>query len=199
MNKFLLLFAASIAFTSCDNADSSNGSGDKTLLLEKKKIECSFEEYSDRVFVKTNVDFDLDTENYCSWIDYKSREDSVFIDIDKNWSTDARSCNLILTNDLYNLSDTLTVLQEGYKSNGNSGGSSNNGGNSSGGNGNNGSGNNNSNGNNSGGNGSNNGNSGGNINNGGSSVSRQCAAYTKKGKRCKRTASKGSIYCWQHK
>lgn len=29
--------------------------------------------------------------------------------------------------------------------------------------------------------------------------SRRCAARTKSGKRCKRTASKGSIYCWQHK
>lgn len=35
---------------------------------------------------------------------------------------------------------------------------------------------------------------------GSSSVSnRQCAARTKKGERCKRRASKGSIYCWQHK
>ena len=34
---------------------------------------------------------------------------------------------------------------------------------------------------------------------GSSSASRnQCAARTKKGKRCKRRASKGSIYCWQH-
>lgn len=32
-----------------------------------------------------------------------------------------------------------------------------------------------------------------------SPTSRQCAAKTKKGKRCKRTADKGSIYCWQHK
>ena len=29
--------------------------------------------------------------------------------------------------------------------------------------------------------------------------SRRCAAYTKKGTRCKRYAEKGSIYCWQHK
>jgi hypothetical protein len=29
--------------------------------------------------------------------------------------------------------------------------------------------------------------------------SNQCAAYTKQGTRCKRTAEKGSIYCWQHK
>lgn len=28
---------------------------------------------------------------------------------------------------------------------------------------------------------------------------RRCAAKTKKGTRCKRTAAKGSIYCWQHK
>lgn len=44
-------------------------------------------------------------------------------------------------------------------------------------------------------------NNGGSINGGGSSstTSRQCAARTKKGTRCKRTASKGSIYCWQHK
>lgn len=192
MNKFLLLFATAITFTGCDNINLSNGLGDKSLLLEKKKIECSFEEYSDRVFVKTNIDFDLDTEEYCLWIDCKAAKDSIFIDIDKNWSTDERSCNLILTNDQYNLSDTLIIIQEGYKSNENNGGSSGNGGNSN-------NGNNNSNGNNSGGNGSNNGSSGGNINNGGSSVSRQCAAYTKKGKRCKRTASKGSIYCWQHK
>lgn len=192
MNKFLLLFAAAIAFISCDNNESYNESENKTLLLEKKKIECSFEEYSDRVFVKTNIAFDLDTEEFCFWIDYKVGEDSIFIDLDKNWSTDQRYCNLILTNDQYSLSDTLTIIQEGYKSNENNGGSSGNGGNSN-------NGNNNSNGNNSGSNGSNNGNSGGNINNGDSSVSRQCAAYTKKGKRCKRTASKGSIYCWQHK
>lgn len=32
-----------------------------------------------------------------------------------------------------------------------------------------------------------------------STTSRQCAAKTKKGKRCKRTAAKGSSYCWQHK
>lgn len=39
----------------------------------------------------------------------------------------------------------------------------------------------------------------GSISTGGSSsVSHQCAARTKKGKRCKRRASKGSIYCWQH-
>ena len=31
-----------------------------------------------------------------------------------------------------------------------------------------------------------------------SASSGQCAARTKKGKRCKRRASKGSIYCWQH-
>lgn len=30
-------------------------------------------------------------------------------------------------------------------------------------------------------------------------TSRRCAARTKKGTRCKRTAAKGSIYCWQHK
>lgn len=33
----------------------------------------------------------------------------------------------------------------------------------------------------------------------GSGSSRQCAAYTKQGTRCKRTAEPGSIYCWQHK
>lgn len=27
----------------------------------------------------------------------------------------------------------------------------------------------------------------------------RCAATTKKGKRCKRKAAEGSIYCWQHK
>lgn len=31
-----------------------------------------------------------------------------------------------------------------------------------------------------------------------SSSSGQCVARTKDGTRCKRTASKGSIYCWQH-
>ena len=31
------------------------------------------------------------------------------------------------------------------------------------------------------------------------SVSRQCAAITKKGTRCKRKAEPGSIYCWQHR
>jgi hypothetical protein len=30
------------------------------------------------------------------------------------------------------------------------------------------------------------------------SASRQCAAITKKGTRCKRRAAPGSIYCWQH-
>jgi hypothetical protein len=30
------------------------------------------------------------------------------------------------------------------------------------------------------------------------SVSTQCAATTKKGTRCKRTAKAGSSYCWQH-
>lgn len=30
-------------------------------------------------------------------------------------------------------------------------------------------------------------------------TSRRCAAITKKGTQCKRTAAKGSIYCWQHK
>jgi uncharacterized membrane protein YgcG len=185
MNKFLLLFVAAITLTCCDNADSSNESGDKILLLEKNKIECSFEGYSDRIFVKTNITFDLDTEEFCSWIDYKAGKDCVFINLDKNWSIDERSCYLILTNDQYSLSDTLIIIQEGYKSNENNGSSSGNGGNST-------------NGNNSGGNGSNNGSSSGGINNGGSSISRQCAAYTKKGKRCKRTASKGSIYCWQH-
>lgn len=30
-------------------------------------------------------------------------------------------------------------------------------------------------------------------------TSRRCAAITKKGTRCERTAAKGSIYCWQHK
>lgn len=33
----------------------------------------------------------------------------------------------------------------------------------------------------------------------GYSSSKQCAATTKKGTRCKRNAEKGSIYCWQHK
>lgn len=44
--------------------------------------------------------------------------------------------------------------------------------------------------------------SGSGNNSGGSSTStssRRCAARTKDGTRCKRTASKGSIYCWQHK
>lgn len=41
---------------------------------------------------------------------------------------------------------------------------------------------------------------GGSISGGGStSTSKQCAARTKEGTRCKRTASKGNIYCWQHK
>lgn len=47
---------------------------------------------------------------------------------------------------------------------------------------------------------SNGGNGGGS---GGGSVTnttkRRCAARTKKGTRCKRTAAKGGIYCWQHK
>lgn len=30
-------------------------------------------------------------------------------------------------------------------------------------------------------------------------ASRQCAAITKKGTRCKRNAEAGSIYCWQHR
>jgi len=30
-------------------------------------------------------------------------------------------------------------------------------------------------------------------------ASRQCAAITKKGTRCKRNAEPGSIYCWQHR
>src|SRR5262249_46336363 len=29
-------------------------------------------------------------------------------------------------------------------------------------------------------------------------ASRQCAAITKSGKRCSRSAAEGSIYCWQH-
>jgi hypothetical protein len=33
----------------------------------------------------------------------------------------------------------------------------------------------------------------------GKSASRQCAAITKKGTRCKRKAEAGSIYCWQHR
>lgn len=48
----------------------------------------------------------------------------------------------------------------------------------------------------------NNGGGSGNGSNGGSNsstTSRQCAAKTKKGKRCKRTADKGSSYCWQHR
>lgn len=32
-----------------------------------------------------------------------------------------------------------------------------------------------------------------------STTSKRCAAKTKKGARCKRTADKGSIYCWQHR
>lgn len=41
--------------------------------------------------------------------------------------------------------------------------------------------------------------SGSSSSGGSSSVfSGQCAARTKKGRRCKRRASKGSIYCWQH-
>lgn len=46
------------------------------------------------------------------------------------------------------------------------------------------------------------GNSGGSGVGGGSGTNvtkRRCAARTKKGTRCKRTAAKGSIYCWQHK
>lgn len=46
------------------------------------------------------------------------------------------------------------------------------------------------------------GNSGGSGSGGGSGTNvtkRRCAAKTKKGTRCKRTAAKGSIYCWQHK
>jgi len=31
------------------------------------------------------------------------------------------------------------------------------------------------------------------------SSSKQCAATTKNGTRCKRKAESGSIYCWQHK
>lgn len=46
------------------------------------------------------------------------------------------------------------------------------------------------------------GNGGGSGSGGGSGTNvtkRRCAAKTKKGTRCKRTAAKGSIYCWQHK
>ena len=35
--------------------------------------------------------------------------------------------------------------------------------------------------------------------NSGSSSSGRCQAITQKGTQCKRKASKGSIYCWQHK
>lgn len=37
------------------------------------------------------------------------------------------------------------------------------------------------------------------INSGASSSSGRCQAITQKGTQCKRKASKGSIYCWQHK
>lgn len=47
---------------------------------------------------------------------------------------------------------------------------------------------------------SNGGNGGGSGGGSGTNVTkRRCAARTKKGTRCKRTAAKGSIYCWQHK
>ncbi len=159
---FILTCLVSVLFYAC------GGSGDKEdviLKFEGNGVYGSYESFSDTIIINSNVnDYDVKRgSDYDRWIDYRLRRDSLFIFVDKNYSTLEREGSIVIRCYYPNIIDTLFVFQMGNPNT--SGGSS----------------------------------SGGIDAGQTQPSSRRCAAITQKGTRCKRTASSGSIYCWQHK
>lgn len=129
--------------------------------------------------VKTTTKFSVKRDNRITWVEYDVFDSTVKIKATINKSTEKRSCSFFLLDEAGNPVDTLEVIQYGIKSNkavntASKAASSTK------------------------------------TNRKASSTSKrstssssrstggQCAARTKKGTRCSRQASAGSIYCWQH-
>lgn len=176
MTKYLFLFVGCLLASillGCENSLSDDiQEEDPYLYFDENKITCDHQGLKETaIFINSNIDYNDDRKpSYSLWADYHIKNDSLYVEVEENDKSYDRECMIIISNYLETLSDTLLIIQS-KNPNVSSGGS---GGSSSGG--------------------------GSNIGGGGgSSSSNRCAAITKKGTRCKRLASKGSIYCWQHK
>lgn len=135
-----------------------------------------------KVYLSNNVDltrtikinpankFSIKKDNRFSWVQYEEQNAAVKISVTANTSHNNRSCSLVLLNEAEMPVDTLEVIQTGTVSTTVSKivGTS----------------------------------TRTSTKKSSSTSSRsiggQCAARTKKGTRCSRRASAGSIYCWQH-
>lgn len=125
---------------------------------------------SQTIKINPATKFSIKKDNRFSWVKYEAQNAAVKISVKANTSHNNRSCSLVLLNEAETPVDTLEVIQAGTVS---------------------------------------------------ATVSKivgtttrtstkkssstssrsiggQCAARTKKGTRCSRRASTGSIYCWQH-
>ncbi len=125
--------------------------------------------------IKPVKKFSIKKDNRYTWAKYEEKNDAVKICLNANTSKNSRSCNFVLLDETNTPVDTLEVIQSGKVSTTASKVASSLTTRSK---------------------------SAKSTNKTSSSSSRstggQCAATTKKGTRCSRKASAGSIYCWQH-
>lgn len=125
--------------------------------------------------IKPATKFSIKKDNRYTWAKYEEQKAAVIISLNANTSNNNRSCNFVLLDETNTPVDTLEVIQLGKVSTTVSkvAGSSTTRSKSS-----------------------------TSTKKTSSSSSKstggQCAAMTKKGTRCTRKASAGSIYCWQH-
>lgn len=136
---------------------------------------------SQTVKVSSNAQISIKKDNRYSWADYKIENEGIYFSVLPNNSNNTRTCNFILLDRTGKAVDTLTVIQVGKiktqttnSKNGEKATATN---------------------------------TSSSTKSAGSTTqkssyskpSKQCAATTKKGRRCSRNAEAGSIYCWQHK
>ena len=150
---------------------SENAPEEPYLWFEENEIETDYHSSFHSIPIYANVEYSIHSVgDYFSNCEIKDQNDTLYISIPENkYSFDIYHEFRLDDYSYFLLADTLLILQKGNP-NVDSGG-------------------------NSGGSGTSGG--GSSVNEGTSS--RRCAAITKKGTRCKRMASKRSIYCWQHK
>jgi len=120
------------------------------------------------VKIKPALSFSVKKDNRVKWITFETDNKSITIKATANTTKNSRSCDLVLLDENGNAVDTLIVEQNGKISTSTLSTASRLAGSST-------------------------------RRSATKSVSGgQCAARTKKGSRCSRKATAGSIYCWQH-
>ena len=133
---------------------------------------------SHTVKVSSNDQISIKKDNRYSWADYKIETRQICFSVLPNNSRDIRTCNFILLDRTGKAVDTLTVIQAGKiktqttnSKNGEKTTATSTSPSS----------------------------KSATAHSSYSKYSKQCAATTKKGRRCSRNAEAGSNYCWQHK